>query len=91
MTLGGVAHSHPWEGEAHPSGTDVSTFRAIELGLGKRLLWPIVTLSEVRYYAVNPLTQECCEVQSLYLSPAVYNQQWSDCISALQRKSREGA
>lgn len=48
--LGGVAHTHPWNGEAHPSTTDTTTFAAIEAGLGKRLVWPIVTFSEVRYY-----------------------------------------
>jgi hypothetical protein len=48
--LGGVAHTHPWSGAAHPSQTDVTTFAAIEAGLGERLVWPIVTFSEVQYY-----------------------------------------
>jgi len=45
--LGGVAHTHPWEGDAIPSWVDVTTFSAIERGLGKRLLWPIVTFTDV--------------------------------------------
>ncbi len=45
--LGGVAHTHPWYGDTGPSGTDVTTFAAIEAGLGKRLLWPIVTFDRV--------------------------------------------
>lgn len=44
-----VAHSHP-EGIINPSGTDITTFAAIEAGLGKLLLWPIVTGSEVAIY-----------------------------------------
>lgn len=48
--LGGVAHTHPCSGTAHPSGTDVTTFAAVEAGLGQRLVWPIVTFSEVGYF-----------------------------------------
>jgi hypothetical protein len=48
--LGGVAHTHPWSGEANPSGIDVTTFAAVEAGLGERLVWPIVTFTEVRYF-----------------------------------------
>jgi len=49
--LGGVAHVHPWYGEANPSGTDTSTFSACEAGLGLRLVWAVVTFSEVGYFA----------------------------------------
>lgn len=48
--LGGVAHTHPWNGSAGPSSTDVTTFAAVEKGLGQRLVWPIVTFTEVGYY-----------------------------------------
>lgn len=48
--LGGVAHTHPWSGSAGPSQTDVTTFAAVEAGLGQRLVWPIVTFSEVGYF-----------------------------------------
>jgi len=47
--LGGVAHTHPWKGATHPSHTDVTTFAAVEAGLGRRLLWPIVTFDQVVY------------------------------------------
>lgn len=49
--LGGFAHSHPWRGRPDPSMTDITTFEALELGLGRQLLWPIVTLDEVSYFA----------------------------------------
>lgn len=41
--LDGFAHSHPGMGYPGPSGTDLSTFAAIESGLGKRLDWWITT------------------------------------------------
>jgi hypothetical protein len=55
-TVAGVAHTHPWEGPASPSGIDVTTWRAIEQGLGKLLLWPIVTFTEVRCFVYNDVT-----------------------------------
>jgi hypothetical protein len=48
--LGGVAHTHPWSGASWPSSTDVTTFAAVEAGLGQRLFWPIITFSEVGYF-----------------------------------------
>jgi hypothetical protein len=60
--LGGVAHTHPWEGPAWPSQTDVTTWRALEKGLGKLLLWPIVTFSDVKYFGWNPITEQYCEM-----------------------------
>lgn len=35
----GFAHSHPGLGEPEPSDEDLTTFAAIELALGKRLVW----------------------------------------------------
>lgn len=49
--LGGVAHTHPWNGFPAPSETDLTTFDAVELALGQRLLWPIITFSAVGYFA----------------------------------------
>jgi hypothetical protein len=37
----GFAHSHPGSGLPEPSHTDVTTFAAVEQGLGKRLHWYI--------------------------------------------------
>lgn len=48
--LGGVAHTHPWDGEPGPSPTDLTTFAAVEAGLGERLVWPIITFTAVRYF-----------------------------------------
>jgi hypothetical protein len=39
----GVAHSHPGGGSPGPSHTDVTTFAAIEVGLGRRLDWWITS------------------------------------------------
>lgn len=49
--IGGVAHTHPWNGTAGPSQTDVTTFAAIEEALGKRLVWPVVTFTDAGYFA----------------------------------------
>lgn len=35
----GVAHTHPGRGIPGPSWEDLTTFEAVEAGLGKRLLW----------------------------------------------------
>lgn len=48
--LGGVAHTHPWNGSPGPSSIDVTTFAAVEKGLGLRLIWPIVTFTEVGFF-----------------------------------------
>ncbi len=56
--LGGVAHTHPWNGPAIPSGTDLTTFAAVEKGLGKHLLWPVVTFDNVAYVVRNPLFKD---------------------------------
>ena len=42
--ISGFAHSHP-SGMATPSHTDVTTFAAVEKGLGRRLDWWIITPS----------------------------------------------
>lgn len=49
--LGGVAHTHPWNGRPGPSGTDVTTFAACEGALGARLVWPIVTFDQIQCFA----------------------------------------
>ena len=40
--MAGFAHSHPGGGVPSPSGTDITTFEAVESGLKKRLKWWIV-------------------------------------------------
>lgn len=49
--VGGVAHTHPWSGSINPSAVDITTFAAVESGLGKRLIWPIISLYKVRYFS----------------------------------------
>jgi len=48
--IGGVAHTHPWDGHPWPSDTDVTTFSAVERGLGKRLIWPIITMDDASFF-----------------------------------------
>lgn len=43
----GFAHSHPGSGVPGPSWTDVTTFAAVELGLGRRLDWWITSSDHV--------------------------------------------
>lgn len=41
--VGGIAHTHPGSGQPSPSYTDITTFSAIELALGRRLQWWIAS------------------------------------------------
>jgi hypothetical protein len=41
--LAGFAHSHPGDGPPHPSHEDLTTFQAIEDGLGRALKWWITS------------------------------------------------
>lgn len=43
----GFAHSHPGSGVPGPSWTDITTFAAVELGLGRRLDWWITSSDRV--------------------------------------------
>jgi len=45
--LSGFAHSHPGGGTPGPSYEDVTTFAAVEAGLGRRLLWYIASSDAV--------------------------------------------
>lgn len=46
-----VAHSHPGGGTPSPSMTDLTTWEAIEAGLGRRLIWPIMSSDKIVFYA----------------------------------------
>jgi hypothetical protein len=48
--LGGFAHSHPGSGVPTPSYEDVTTFSAIERGLGQRLFWYITSSDSLALY-----------------------------------------
>lgn len=43
----GIAHSHPGVGYPSPSSEDVTTFAAVEAGLGRRLFWWILSYDHV--------------------------------------------
>lgn len=45
--ISGFAHSHPGCGIPGPSQEDLTTFAAVELALGKRLIWWIVSGDEI--------------------------------------------
>ncbi len=49
--LAGVAHTHPGNGAPTPSTEDLTTFRACEAGLGRRLRWWIATADAIACYA----------------------------------------
>lgn len=42
-SLVGFAHSHPGKGVPAPSDTDITTFSAVEKGLGKKIHWWIIS------------------------------------------------
>ena len=48
--LWGIAHTHPGSGKPYPSHTDVTTFAAVESGLGARLAWWILTADELKEF-----------------------------------------
>jgi len=43
----GFAHSHPGDGIPIPSHTDITTFNAIEMALGRRLTWWITSHTQI--------------------------------------------
>ena len=43
----GFAHSHPGSGCPSPSMEDLTTFAAVESGLGVRMYWPIISSDEI--------------------------------------------
>lgn len=45
--ISAIAHMHPGTGAPSPSAVDLPTFRAVETGLGRRILWYIATLNAV--------------------------------------------
>lgn len=49
--VAGVAHTHPGGGRPSPSREDLTTFAAVEAGLGRRLVWWIATADAVAAFA----------------------------------------
>jgi len=63
--LMGFAHSHPGGGIPSPSHEDVTTFAAVEAGLGRRLVWWIVNsdyTSVMWYKGPERLRYDCVQV-----------------------------
>lgn len=83
MVVGGVAHTHPGSGDPVASEEDRTTFLAIERGLGRLLLWPIVTETHVRYYC------RCLwDNNHVYCASTFEGQRhWQDAIDELRRRS----
>ena len=53
--IGGVAHTHPWNGPTGPSQIDVTTFSAWDRAFGRPLEWPIITFdTEQSFRWVGP-------------------------------------
>lgn len=90
--LGGVAHTHPWNGSANPSSTDLTTFAAIETGLGKTLVWPVVTFDEVSYWMRSGDEYTKRPYRSVMTIPDCINlgPKWGEVIQELRQRSRQG-
>ncbi len=79
--IAGHAHTHPGGGVPGPSWTDVSTYSAIELGLGKRLDWYVVNRDAIvicRWkgpgaydYEVGRIREEPCWVEPLRIESGI--------------------
>jgi len=85
--LGGIAHSHPWNGPANASHTDVTTFAAIERGLGKRLIWPIVTMTHVNFFAWDEKEKQYLDVMQVDFRDT---EQWHNAVKTLRQLSTGG-
>jgi hypothetical protein len=87
--LGGVAHTHPWDGPTSPSGTDLTTFAAIEAGLGKKLIWPIITMTHEHYFLTSKaVPASWAQIPPPFAPPPFDSQQWAGNIEKLRQLSR---
>lgn len=75
----GFAHSHPGD-STYPSSTDVSTFRAIELGLGKELDWFILGQTQIAICRLYPGTFKTWDLTG---ETPYYYQPWIDELRRL--------
>ena len=85
--VGGVAHTHPWTGMTQPSSTDVTTFAAVEAGLGKRLIWPIVTFTHVNYFGWRHDWGDYAEIMEVDFRDESH---WHRLINTLRFLSQQG-
>lgn len=69
MSLVGIAHTHPGSGYPGPSRTDLTTFEAMEKGLGRRLKWWILSSTHSILLEWNPVNPGY-DVTSFIFPPA---------------------
>lgn len=78
--ISGIAHTHP-AGYTHPSSEDLSTFKAVDLALGKSLDWYVVTSESVRV----------CRRNTGYSDMAtIHRPIWVDPLLRLSKDVRDG-
>ena len=85
-SLLGVAHSHPGN-LLRPSLVDVSTFAAVEAGLGRRLFWWIVTQESLAVYRYHPRTGGYEIVRTPLTEPM--NEETPSWVASLRHLSSE--
>lgn len=79
----GIAHTHPGSGPPAPSQEDVTTFAAVEAALGKRLFWPIATVSDCRFFSwMGPRRLDYYRV-----SDRIFKQDAASWLPELKRRS----
>ena len=83
--ISGVAHSHPGTGEALPSHEDLTTFAAVEAGLGRRLEWWIATADRVRCFAWSGPTRYAYSGRD-----AASDRETAEWLAELRARSRHG-
>jgi hypothetical protein len=87
--LGGVAHTHPWDGHPQPSDTDITTWHAIESALGKRLCWPIITMNEMTCFRWFPARNSDLYYQGVAWQHR-YATHWLNNVLEMRRLSQGG-
>jgi hypothetical protein len=84
-SIGGVAHTHPWSGAPFPSDTDTTTWRAIERALGKKLIWPIVSMDSIQYF--RRFEKDGQEFYQAVAYPHRHTTHWMENIIEMRRLS----
>jgi len=83
--LAGFAHSHPGSGVPGPSGTDTSTFVAIESALGRSLSWWIT--SSDRLVVVNRAAMDSMPGRVVYAVREIVVEREPLWVVELRRRS----
>jgi len=85
--IGGVAHTHPGDGPTGASHTDLTTFAAIESGLGKRLIWPIVSSTHVSFFQYWELSKSYVDSKNVDFRDMNH---WFEVVKTLRHLSQIG-